>query len=106
MARLGIKIDKLESELNSAVQRDSRYWLENDTKINAVQQGVPTYEHFRQLVAGCHLKPLDKNEDITNLRAVPSWNHVLCDSLDGPQLEALITDSKAFRPATLRSVSD
>ncbi|GAA55663.1 coiled-coil domain-containing protein 103 [Clonorchis sinensis] len=76
LRRLGISVDRLESELNSAVAKDARYWLENDTKIRAVEQGVPTYEHFRQLVAGCHLRPLDKSELTSFSQAKSSWNHV------------------------------
>ncbi|TGZ61335.1 hypothetical protein CRM22_008045 [Opisthorchis felineus] len=76
LRRLGINVDRLESELNSAVAKDARYWLENDTKIRAVEQGVPTYEHFRQLVAGCHLRPLDKSELTSFSQAKSSWNHV------------------------------
>lgn len=76
LAKLGIDVDRLESEMNAAVARDARYWLENDTKIRAVEQRVPTYEHFRQLVAGCHLRPLDRAE-FTVLRKTPSdWNPI------------------------------
>lgn len=76
LRRLGINVDRLESELNSAVAKDARYWLENDTKIRAVEQGVPTYEHFRQLVAGCHLRPLDKSELTSFSQARSGWNRV------------------------------
>lgn len=47
LARLGIDMSNLESEMNVAVARDTRYWMENDAKIRAVEQRVPTYEHFR-----------------------------------------------------------
>ncbi|KAF7260961.1 hypothetical protein EG68_01489 [Paragonimus skrjabini miyazakii] len=61
--------------MNAAVARDTRYWLENDTKIRAVEQGVPTYEHFRQLVAGCHLRPLDKAELASLAKSQTGWTH-------------------------------
>ncbi|VDP66754.1 unnamed protein product [Echinostoma caproni] len=74
LARLGINVNRLESEMNAAVARDTRYWLENDAKIRAVEQRVPTYEHFRQLVAGCHLCPLDKSELNDLAKSKTSWN--------------------------------
>ncbi|CAL8107478.1 unnamed protein product [Calicophoron daubneyi] len=74
LSRLGINVDRLESEMNAAVSKDARYWLENDTKIRAVEQGVPTYEHFRQLVAGCHLQPLEKSELVELAKSKPGWN--------------------------------
>ncbi|KAF5400258.1 Coiled-coil domain-containing protein [Paragonimus heterotremus] len=61
--------------MNAAVAKDTRYWLENDTKIRAVEQGVPTYEHFRQLVAGCHLRPLDKAELASLAKSQTGWTH-------------------------------
>ncbi|KAF8570778.1 hypothetical protein P879_00374 [Paragonimus westermani] len=61
--------------MNAAVAKDTRYWLENDTKIRAVEQGVPTYEHFRQLVAGCHLRPMDKAELASLAKSQTGWTH-------------------------------
>lgn len=40
----------LEEELHAALTADELYKLQNDAKIRAVEQGVPTYEHFRQMV--------------------------------------------------------
>ncbi|KAA0194764.1 Coiled-coil domain-containing protein [Fasciolopsis buskii] len=81
LARLGIDMSNLESEMNVAVARDTRYWMENDAKIRAVEQRVPTYEHFRQLVAGCHLCPIDKSElkDLTHLKS--NWNSAVTGKL-------------------------
>ena len=39
--------DKLEKELEATAAAEKQYWLENDAKIRAVKQGVPTYDHFR-----------------------------------------------------------
>ena len=39
--------DKLEKELQDVVSQEKQYWLENDAKIRAVKQGVPSYDHFR-----------------------------------------------------------
>lgn len=40
----------LEEELNEALVADELYKLQNSAKIRAVEQRVPTYEHFRQMV--------------------------------------------------------
>lgn len=45
-----IDLKSLEEELQAALAADELYKLQNDAKIRAVEQGVPTYEHFRQMV--------------------------------------------------------
>ncbi|CAH8828739.1 unnamed protein product [Trichobilharzia szidati] len=75
LKRLGINMHNLEREMNSAVVKESRYWIENDAKIRAVQQGVPTYDDFKELVAGCHLKPLERSELINSSSKKSSWNY-------------------------------
>ena len=42
-----IDFNKLERELEAAVESDERYWRENDAKMRAVEQRVETYEQFR-----------------------------------------------------------
>ena len=42
-----IDFQKLERELEAAVESDARYWRENDAKMRAVEQRVETYEQFR-----------------------------------------------------------
>ena len=42
-----VDFDKLEQELNAAVDADARYWRENDAKFRAIHQKVATYEEFR-----------------------------------------------------------
>ena len=42
-----IDFDKLEAEVNAAVDADARYQRENDAKFRAVHQKVATYEEFR-----------------------------------------------------------
>ena len=54
-------LDLLESELNSVLEEDSRYWTENDAKFRAVAQNV-SYEQFEEIVKASHLKPLDKKD--------------------------------------------
>merc|ERR1712226_104515 len=75
--------DKLERELEATVAAEKQYWLENDAKIRAVKQGVPTYDHFREMVMGANLKPLEKGEKVdsayTRSRNQP-WNMHACAS--------------------------
>lgn len=42
-----IDFSKLELELSQAVEKDARYWRENDAKMRAVGQKVESYEQFR-----------------------------------------------------------
>ena len=42
-----INFDKLESELDAAVEADARYQRENDAKFRAIHQKVPTYDDFK-----------------------------------------------------------
>lgn len=41
----------LQDELYEELKANELYKLQNDAKIRAVEQGVPTYEHFRQMVS-------------------------------------------------------
>lgn len=52
MSALKAPIDykNLEEELHAALATDELYKLQNDAKIRAIEQAVPTYEHFRQMV--------------------------------------------------------
>ncbi|VDL96968.1 unnamed protein product [Schistocephalus solidus] len=59
---LGLDIGRLEADLKQAVRYEERHWNENDAKIRAVEQRVPTYEDFRGLVDGCELRPLKQKE--------------------------------------------
>ncbi|KAK0085311.1 hypothetical protein PV326_005946 [Microctonus aethiopoides] len=62
----------LEEELEESFKADFKYQLENDAKLRAIEQNAPTYEHFRQMVNGAHLKPLER-KDTDELTKV-SWN--------------------------------
>lgn len=44
-----IDFTELEKELEAAIDQDSRYWLQNDAKIRAVNQRVATYDEFRYM---------------------------------------------------------
>ncbi|XP_012341177.2 coiled-coil domain-containing protein 103 [Apis florea] len=65
MSKLRLPIDykNMQLELLEALKEDELYKLQNDAKIRAVEQNVPTYEDFRQMVNAAHLKPL-KHSDI------------------------------------------
>ena len=41
--------------------------LENAAKFRATAQRVGTYDEFKGIVDGCHLKPLAKGEDIDSV---------------------------------------
>lgn len=48
--RSSINYKNMESELLQALSADKLYKLQNDAKLRAIEQNVPTYEDFRQLV--------------------------------------------------------
>ncbi|NXA19331.1 CC103 protein, partial [Ibidorhyncha struthersii] len=63
----------LERELRAAGAADERRERENDAKLRAVRQRVPTYEEFRNIVLASHLKPLEKKDKMGKRRNV-LWN--------------------------------
>ncbi|XP_034948281.1 coiled-coil domain-containing protein 103 [Chelonus insularis] len=67
-----INYEGLEEELQEAIKMDTLHKLQNDAKIRALEQHVPTYEHFRQMVNGAHLKPLERKDTIEK-KAI-NWN--------------------------------
>ncbi|KAK6960968.1 coiled-coil domain-containing protein 103 [Biomphalaria glabrata] len=70
-----LDLKKLEEEVQTAVVNDERYWRENDAKIRAVEQRVPTYDDFRELVLAAHLKPLEKEDKMNNIKNFTQiWN--------------------------------
>ena len=73
-------LDRLESELNTVLEQDNRYWTENDAKFRAVAQNV-SYEQFEEIVKASHLKPLekkDKSQLLSPKNAI--WNSVSSDT--------------------------
>ncbi|EDQ92295.1 uncharacterized protein MONBRDRAFT_21844 [Monosiga brevicollis MX1] len=60
-----INFDRLEQSLQRSVEKEERYWRENDAKFRAMAQKVATYEEFEDIVKASHIKPL--TEDITQL---------------------------------------
>ncbi|KAF3427514.1 hypothetical protein E2986_09553 [Frieseomelitta varia] len=73
--RSPINYKNMELELLEALRADELYKLQNDAKLRAVEQKVPTYEDFRQLVNAAHLKPL-KCDDIKS-RIKKCWNPIV-----------------------------
>ena len=45
--------DKLESQLKSQMEKDDKYWRENDAKFRAAKQ-MATYEEFVEIVKVLH----------------------------------------------------
>lgn len=48
--RSSINYKNMELELQQALSADKLYKLQNDAKLRAIEQNVPTYEDFRQMV--------------------------------------------------------
>lgn len=69
-----LNFDKLEKELNAAVNADQRYWRENDAKFRAVHQKVATYEEFKDIVKASHIKPLEKGDKMDSIVFNQPWN--------------------------------
>ena len=69
-------LDIIESELNSVLEQDQRYWRENDAKFRAVAQNA-SYEQFEEIVKASHLKPLDKSDKTGASKTKTSiWNSI------------------------------
>ncbi|NXG81756.1 CC103 protein, partial [Stercorarius parasiticus] len=63
----------LERELRAAVAGDARQERENEAKLRALRQRVPSYQEFRNIVLASHLKPLEK-KDKMGMRRNVVWN--------------------------------
>ena len=79
-----IDIDKIQNQVKNEVLKEQKYWRENDAKMRAISQRVPTYEDFRQMVLGSHLKPLDKGESLVDgkgeIATKKVWNSMASES--------------------------
>ena len=53
-----------------------KFKLENDAKFRAVDQKVATYEEFKGIVDGAHLKSLGRKENVDSILSANqhSWN--------------------------------
>ncbi|NXC30785.1 CC103 protein, partial [Campylorhamphus procurvoides] len=63
----------LERELRAALAEDERRQREGEAKLRALQQRVPDYRDFRNIVLASHLKPLEKKDRLGQRRNV-LWN--------------------------------
>merc|ERR1711941_47346 len=68
-----MNIDRLENDLNNLIKSGKDYYVRDAAKKRAVEQRVPSYEHFEQIVKGAHLKPLGKNDQIGG-QSTQKWN--------------------------------
>ncbi|XP_031845249.1 dynein axonemal assembly factor 19 [Nomia melanderi] len=80
----------LKAELEQALTADRFYRLRNDAKLRAVEQNVPTYDDFRQMVNAAHLRPLRRDQ--LSLRAKGYWNPIAAGHESEPE-----TDYVEFR---------
>ena len=63
--------------------------MENAAKFRAVEQHVGTYDEFKAIVDGCHLKPLDRKEEIDSILKPNEhkWNNVAPPSVDNEKTQ-------------------
>lgn len=73
--KMNINKEQIQNQVKREILLEEKYWRENSAKLRAVEQRVPTYEDFRQMVLASHLKPLDKGESIRdNKKNINIWN--------------------------------
>ncbi|XP_076655868.1 dynein axonemal assembly factor 19 isoform X2 [Halictus rubicundus] len=100
----------LKLELEDALRADQLYRLRNDAKLRAVDQNVPTYDHFRQMVIldntkidkefetdlyvlsnridqvnAAHLRPLQRDDWLFRAKEGSSWNPVAVNDHSEPK---------------------
>ncbi|NXU52317.1 CC103 protein, partial [Turnix velox] len=74
MAETGLpSLAALSRELREALAADARRERENEAKLRALRQRVPSFQEFRDIVLASHLKPLEK-KDKMDLRRNVLWN--------------------------------
>ncbi|XP_015609272.1 coiled-coil domain-containing protein 103 [Cephus cinctus] len=86
-----IDCKSLENELYEAIKADELYKLQNDAKIRAIEQRVPNYDNFKEMVNGAHLKPLERTD--MKPRIGTMWN-----SMSAADTE--INNLPSFRPSS------
>lgn len=100
-----VDFKKLEKELDNAVEAEAKYWRENDAKFRAVHQKVATYDEFRDIVLASHIKPLEKEDRLTDMKFTQPWNvHASkkeqqankSETADIPQTKQYPTTGQAF----------
>jgi hypothetical protein len=83
--KLVIDIAKIQSHVQRECLVEERYQRENSAKFRAIEQKVPTYEDFRQIVLASHLKPLEKGETLAKVKIknMNTWNTAKNQSTSG-----------------------
>ncbi|XP_076239509.1 dynein axonemal assembly factor 19 [Calliopsis andreniformis] len=82
-----INYKNLEWELQGALRADNLYQLQNDAKLRAIEQNVPTYEDFRQMVNAAHLKPFKCNNSTYKIKGL--WNPVINNNHPNTTMELI-----------------
>lgn len=86
--------EKIKNQVKNEILAEEKYWLQNSAKLRAVEQRVPTYEDFRQMVLASHLRPLDKGESIRdNKNKLNLWNSHASSSNQDINYENLLKQS-------------
>jgi len=66
-------LDRLEQSLKGLLSEDKLYKLRDGAKKRAVEQRVPTYDQFEDIVKASHLQPLSNKESLTAM-SYNRWN--------------------------------
>lgn len=93
-----IDVEKIQNQVAQEIYAEQKYSRENSAKLRAIEQRVPTYDDFRQMVLASHLKPLDKGESLTNnvSRQNIVWNSVSTSGTNQSKLDLNLNDKDLF----------
>ncbi|NXN35357.1 CC103 protein, partial [Rhinoptilus africanus] len=89
----------LERELRAVVAADARRERENEAKLRALRQRVPSYQEFRNIVLASHLKPLEK-KDKMGMRRNVLWNPCAAHAKAPPASDAEVPQELDQLPGT------
>jgi len=94
--KFNINKEQIENQVKKEILAEQKYWQQNSAKLRAVEQRVPTYEDFRQMVLASHLRPLDKGESFRdNLNKNNIWNSLANTNSSDPSYEKLLKETNA-----------
>jgi len=82
----------LENELIDNVEKDLRYWQQNDAKLRAVKS-VSTYQEFTDIVKAAHLRPMSKKELEDKCNSSLLWNNVAHNMQDSKQTAEFVSNA-------------
>ncbi|NXP04576.1 CC103 protein, partial [Thinocorus orbignyianus] len=95
----GLDPTVLERELREAVAADEKRERENEAKLRALRQRVPSYQEFRNIVLASHLKPLEK-KDKMGIRRNVLWNPCTAHAKAPPASDVEISQELDQLPRT------